>query len=217
MASPVSQGHHPPLSKKASPNLILKEGFLYKKGGIIKSWSRRYFILMRESLCYFRREVENQQGEPMGRIFLSDIVNIETEGVEKKKAFVFALHTKKRALLFQAANSEDRDRWVESIRMTLETDKEAERKDPFRKTLRKLAHGELWSSPPTHTQPHTHSTQTHTILDLVGRYSLQIVFLCIVYNLLSREICLSNVSCNGVTVFSQLAMDLTKPQHPLIP
>ena len=136
--------------RRASANLILKEGFLYKKGGVIKSWSRRYFILMHQSLCYFKREFEthaqNQEGldklEPLGRIFLSDIVSISTEGVEKKKAFVFALHTKKRAVLLQASNTDDKEKWVEAIRRALETDKEAERKDPFRQTLRKLAPGE---------------------------------------------------------------------------
>ena len=138
---PAGTGHAH-VSRQASADLIHKEGFLYKKGGMIKSWSRRYFILMGQSLCYFKREFETQEGlEPLGRIFLSDIVNIQTEGVEKRKAFVFALHTKKRAVLLQAANSEDRDKWVDSIRNTQESDKEAERKDPFRKTLRKLAPG----------------------------------------------------------------------------
>lgn len=77
----------------------------------------------------------------MGRVFLSDIVDIQTDGVEKRKAFVFALHTRKRAVLLQAANSEDRDKWVHAIHSTLESDKEAEHKDPFRKTLRRLARG----------------------------------------------------------------------------
>ena len=135
--------------------LALKEGFLYKKGGIIKSWTRRFFILNKQSLCYFKNELgascesreskSNSSAElhPMGRVFLSDIVNITTEGVEKKKAFVFALHTKKRAILLQAANSEDKERWAEAIRHTLESDKEAEKKDPFRQTLRRLKPGEL--------------------------------------------------------------------------
>ena len=124
---------------RVSSSIILKEGFLYKKGGIMKSWSRRYFVLTAQSLCYFRSE-DHQRLEPLGRIFLSDIVNIETEG-EKKKAFVFALHTKKRAVLLQAANVEDKDKWVEAIRRSLESDKEAERKDPFRKSLRRLTPG----------------------------------------------------------------------------
>lgn len=134
--------------RRGSANLILKEGFLYKKGGIIKSWSRRYFILNKQSLCYFKREQEVSDGtmqeglHPLGRVFLSDVVNIETDGAEKKKAFVFALHTKKRAVLLQAANNQDREAWVEAIRRALESEGEAEKKDPFRRTLRKLAPGE---------------------------------------------------------------------------
>ena len=140
MASP--QESRPAKSRSSAVNLILKEGFLCKKGGVIKSWSRRYFILNRQSLCYFRREQSTSERlEPMGRIFLSDVVNIQAEGVEKKKSFVFALHTKKRAVLLQASNTEDRDRWVEAVQQALETDSRAEREDPFRKTLRKLRPG----------------------------------------------------------------------------
>ena len=135
--------------RRRTANLVLKEGFLYKKGGIIKSWTRRYFILNKQSLCYFRREQEDGSADnlqPLGRIFLSDIVTIETDGVEKRKAFVFALHTKKRSVLLQAANVDDRESWVTAIRRALESEGEAERKDPFRRTLRKLAPGKSrWS------------------------------------------------------------------------
>lgn len=144
MASSEGGGHG--RRRRASTNLVLKEGFLYKKGGIMKSWTRRYFILNKQSLCYFRREQELESGSaenlhPLGRIFLSDIVRIETDGVEKKKAFVFALHTKKRAVLLQAASTDDRESWATAIRGALESEGEAERKDPFRRTLRKLAPG----------------------------------------------------------------------------
>ena len=125
-------------------NLIVKEGFLCKKGGVIKSWSRRYFILNRQCLCYFKRELsltEDADLQPMGRVFLSDVVNIETDGVEKKKSFVFALHTKKRAVLLQASNDEDKEKWISAIRQALETDSKAEREDPFRRTLRRLRPG----------------------------------------------------------------------------
>lgn len=141
MASPHE--NRPGKSRSAAVNLIVKEGFLCKKRGVIKSWSRKYFILNRQSLCYFRREQStSERMEPEGRIFLSDVVTIQTDGVEKKKSFVFALHTKKRAVLLQAANNEDRDKWVEAIGHALETDSRAEREDPFRKTLRKLKPGE---------------------------------------------------------------------------
>ena len=106
----------------------------------MKSWSRRYFVLSPQSLCYFRSEL-HEKLEPLGRIFLSDIVSISNESTEKKKAFVFVLHTKKRAVLLQAANTEDREQWIESIKQASEIDKEAERKDPFRKSLRRLTPG----------------------------------------------------------------------------
>lgn len=105
-------------------------------------WSRRYFVLTPQSLCYFRSEMYQRTRQPLGRIFLSDIVRINTETSEKRKAFVFALHTKKRAVMLQAANTEDKEKWAATVRQSLEQDKEAEKKDPFRKSLRRLTPGE---------------------------------------------------------------------------
>ncbi len=131
--------------------LVVKEGFLNKKGGIIKCWNRRYFMLNKQSLVYFRREqgIDNDTSQtalisPLGRIFLSDVTSIETENVDKKKPFVFSLHTKKRVLLFQAFNSAELNSWVDAIHKTLKTEGEAEKKDPFRRTLRRLAPGILY-------------------------------------------------------------------------
>ena len=134
--------------KRASSTLILKEGFLYKKGHIIKIWSRKYFVLTRESLNYFKRESEMR--EPMGRVFLSDVTDITTEGLDTKRSFVFAVHTKRRCTLLQGSNVEDMENWVRAIREALETDKELERKDPFRKTLRRLEPGSFHMSVSVH-------------------------------------------------------------------
>jgi hypothetical protein len=128
------------MASRLSQSIILKEGFLYKKGGVIKSWSRRFFVLSPQSLCYFKTE-DHQTLEPLGRIFLSDIVSISTDGPEKKKAFVFVLQTKKRAVLLQGANTEDRDKWINIIKKSLDNEKEAEKKDPFRRSLRQLTPG----------------------------------------------------------------------------
>ena len=125
-----------------------KQGFLNKKGGIIKSWSRRYFMLNKQSLVYFRREQEfnsesPQSGlSPLGRIFLTDVVNIEAESVRKKEPFVFSLHTKKRSILLQASSAAECDSWVSAIREALQREGKAENEDPFRRTLRRLAPGE---------------------------------------------------------------------------
>lgn len=102
-------------------------------------------MLNKQSLVYFRGEQEQDAIEsrktPLGRIFLSDVVTIDTEGLKKNKSFVFALHTKKRAVLLQAQSLEDRDSWVSAIHGALKSEGDAEFKDPFRRTLRRLAPG----------------------------------------------------------------------------
>lgn len=113
----------------------------------MKNWRRRYFILNRQSLVYFRREQDLEAGSlkpglsPLGRMFLSDIVNIEKEGIENKKSFIFSLHVKKHAVFLQAHSAEEREGWITAIQSTLESEGEAEKKDPFRKSLRRLAPG----------------------------------------------------------------------------
>lgn len=127
--------------------LVVKEGYLNKKGGILKSWSKRYFMLNKQSLVYFRNEQElsadvKSDLRPLGRIFLSDIVSIDAakEGMERR-AFVFTLQTKKRVIYLQAAAVTEQREWIAAIQRALESEGEAEKKDPFRRTLRQLAPG----------------------------------------------------------------------------
>ena len=100
-------------------------------------------MLNKQSLVYFRREQElNSKLSPLGRIFLSDIVRIDKEGMESRKSFVFILHTKKRGICLQALDDAERKEWMTAIVGAMESEGEAEQQDPFRKTLRKLAPGE---------------------------------------------------------------------------
>lgn len=128
--------------------MVVKEGYLNKKGGILKGWSKRYFMLNKQSLVYFRKEQElsadvKSDLRPMGRIFLSDIISIDAakEGTEQRRAFVFTLQTKKRVIYLQASGSAEQRGWVAAIQRALESEGEAEKRDPFRRTLRRLAPG----------------------------------------------------------------------------
>ena len=136
------------MEKPRLQTLVVKEGFLNKRGVVLKTWSRRYFILNKQSLVYFRKEQEvhaevKSDLRPMGRIFLSDIVSLNSaaEGKEQKRPFVFAMHTKKRVIYLQASNGAEEEAWVAAIQQSLESEGEAEKKDPFRRTLRRLAPG----------------------------------------------------------------------------
>jgi hypothetical protein len=140
------------MEKPLSQALVVKEGFLNKKGGMLKVWSRRYFMLNKQSLVYFRKEQDctaiKSQFRPMGRIFLSDIVSVDAAAAkdaraEQKRAHVFSLQTKKRVTILQACSDDEQREWMDAIYKALQSEGEAEKRDPFRRTLRRLAPG-MW-------------------------------------------------------------------------
>ena len=131
--------------RRSSSILLLKEGFLFKRGEIIKKWMRRYCVLNPQCLCYFKKQTLDEEVEPMGRIFLDDIINVDDEVSAKKKPFCFALNTdnghKRKTIYFHASSNLDRLEWIDHIKRAKEKERKAERDDPFRKTLRKLTKG----------------------------------------------------------------------------
>jgi len=131
--------------RRSSSVRLLKEGFLLKRGEIIKKWVRRYSVLNPQCLCLFKKETHSEDAEPMGRVFLDDIINIENEASGKKKPFCFCLQTdnghKRKNIYFSASNDAERLEWVDCIKNAKEKEKKAERDDPFRKTLKKLTKG----------------------------------------------------------------------------
>ena len=116
-----------------------------KRGEIIKKWVRRYCVLNPQCLCYFKKQTHDEDVEPMGRVFLDDIINIENEALVKKKPFCFCLHTdngnKRKSIYFNASSEAGRLVWINCIKNAKEKERRAEREDPFRKTLKKLTKG----------------------------------------------------------------------------
>lgn len=132
--------------KRSSSVLLLKEGYLFKRGEIIKKWVRRYCVLNPQCLCYFKKQTHSSEdAEPLGRIFLDDIINIDNEVSLRKKPFCFCLHTdnghKRKSIYFHASSDVERKEWIECIKNAKEKERKAERDDPFRKTLKKLTKG----------------------------------------------------------------------------
>ena len=117
--------------KQSQSSLVVKEGFLNKKGCVLKCWSSKYFMLNKQSLVYFHhREQPLEEGSslsPQGRIFLSDLVSVERESdAGDKKACQLILHTKKHRVKLQASSQVERDGWVDAIMLqrTLESEGE---------------------------------------------------------------------------------------------
>lgn len=131
--------------KRSSSVLFLKEGFLFKRGEIIKKWVRRYCVLNPQCLCYFKKQAHSEDVEPLGRVFLDDIIDIDVEASMKKRPFCFCLHTdnshKRKSIYFNASSDVERNQWISCIKNAKEKERKAERDDPFRKTLKKLTKG----------------------------------------------------------------------------
>ncbi|KAJ7377568.1 hypothetical protein OS493_028126 [Desmophyllum pertusum] len=51
----------------------LKQGYLLKQSDVLKQWHRRYFVLTKECLCYYRTEKESLEHAPKEVIFFNDM------------------------------------------------------------------------------------------------------------------------------------------------
>lgn len=89
----------------------LKQGWLEKKGSLVKNWKRRFFVLTSSSLDYFTDET---LAEKKGSVpILSSSRVMHRDGTSHK--FKFGLLTGKRLLEIACTSDRDRDRWTKAI------------------------------------------------------------------------------------------------------
>lgn len=60
-------------SSENASGRILKHGYLLKQSEVLKQWHLRYFVLSKESLCYYRTEKESLENAPKEVIFFNDM------------------------------------------------------------------------------------------------------------------------------------------------
>jgi ankyrin repeat protein len=109
---------------------VLKEGWLNKRGGSVKSWKKRYFV-MRENKCYYYKSELTQKKamrgmQPMGEINFNvvascDEVTPKDIKGEKKSMFYFKLtvSTGRGFYLIATHSQQSKDEWMEAIRAAL--------------------------------------------------------------------------------------------------
>jgi len=103
------------------------EGFLYKRGKIVKNWKQRWFILDtdRRELSYYDSK---QEGKCHGTIPLSDILGVEeadpTSVVPVLKpgeaGFFFNVNTQKRVYHLMALRNAERVEWMGRINTAIQ-------------------------------------------------------------------------------------------------
>lgn len=111
---------------KAQQNSI-KEGFLTKRGGIMKNWKRRFCILTVDSLNYYEELAEIST--PTGTVDLSasftySVEPLNTHGVDRPYVFTITPYNNKRTYYFVTQTEQERDEWIEKLKEVLEKQKQ---------------------------------------------------------------------------------------------
>jgi len=94
-----------------SPNILVKQGYLTKKGAKRRNWNTRWFILKHNHLAYYKNPGDR---EPKGVIILS---NCKVELSEKvKRTHCFSITAPLRTYYIHAKNSTTQEEWMSAIR-----------------------------------------------------------------------------------------------------
>lgn len=110
-----------------APQLVVNEGYLYKRGKIVKNWKQRWFVLDPEKgeLAYFD---SNADKKCHGIIYLKDILSVaeaEPQIVPLLKpgenSYFFNVVTQKRVYHLMALRDYERAEWIERIKEALRT------------------------------------------------------------------------------------------------
>ena len=93
---------------------VIKEGWIFKIGGVRKNWKKRFLVLNEHCLIYYTKE--NQSNEK-GKINLNSILNVKKNPCSKSSES-FSIETKGREFLMYPENNEkeESESWIEAIK-----------------------------------------------------------------------------------------------------
>jgi len=102
---------------EAKEGVPVKEGWLTKKGNVVKNWKRRWFIMRGTVLSYYKKQKDSFSA---GEIMLKDSSHTEclADPLEGK-TFCFSINTPTREFFISADSAKDMFDWVLLIRGTV--------------------------------------------------------------------------------------------------
>lgn len=104
-------GRRGPAEKEVKDEVVLKSGYLWKKGERRKTWKKRWFVLRTAKLGLYKNE---QEYKLLRLVDLNDVHSVATCSL-KKHSNTFAIVTPTRTFYIQAENSADCEAWVRSF------------------------------------------------------------------------------------------------------
>ncbi|KAG8488546.1 hypothetical protein CXB51_016278 [Gossypium anomalum] len=93
-----------------------RAGWLTKQGDYIKTWRRRWFVLKRGKLLWFKDPGSvTRTSAPRGVVSVDLCLTVKGAEDIVKKAFAFELSTRDSTMYFVADTEKDREDWINSI------------------------------------------------------------------------------------------------------
>lgn len=107
----------PSPSPRSARHGVTLQGYLQKQNPHgIKSYKKRWFVLMGRELMYYERDTDVEAGKaPLGKIELSAVERVDG----KKNELGFTVSTPKRDFILQAYSRDERAAWVSTLRRLL--------------------------------------------------------------------------------------------------
>ncbi|KAF3559657.1 hypothetical protein Bca4012_030061 [Brassica carinata] len=94
-----------------------RSGWLTKQGDYIKTWRRRWFVLKRGKLLWFKDQAaaETRGSTPRGVISVGDCLTVKGAEDVVNKPFAFEISSGNYTLFFVADNDKEKEEWINSI------------------------------------------------------------------------------------------------------
>lgn len=107
-----------PISNKALDlHIASKEGYLVKRGAIRKSWKKRWFVLQKNELKYFKVK---DKGKPIRTLNLEDALAVDDDANIMGKLNCFTITFPWRTFFFYACSSKEAGDWIRIIKWKLD-------------------------------------------------------------------------------------------------
>eukprot|EP01100_Stratorugosa_tubuloviscum_P000809 TRINITY_DN117_c4_g1_i1.p1 TRINITY_DN117_c4_g1~~TRINITY_DN117_c4_g1_i1.p1 ORF type:complete len:521 (-),score=234.35 TRINITY_DN117_c4_g1_i1:200-1762(-) len=108
-ANIVDSGSKSEASAQAMERNAIKVGWMTKEGGAVRNWKRRYFILNKNMLYYYKSEKESH---PQGFVSLDRETEIRSDNKNKLGIEVV---TGRRTYFLRTYNQQDKDDWITTL------------------------------------------------------------------------------------------------------
>lgn len=90
-------------------NKIVKEGYLEKQGALVKNWKRRYFVLKKGTLYYFK---EKEAKTPRGII---NLINALVLPYDSSNFHTFCIKTGSRTWIIASKDEPEKSSWMQAV------------------------------------------------------------------------------------------------------